>query len=321
MAIQITIVGLDRVGLSLGMALRNSKTPEIVTGFDLDIPAMKTAEKVGALDNKASNLRSAVEKADMVLLNLTGGEVLEYAGQIMDYLKDEATIINMAPLHASMCEWAVNNLKNGCNLVNATPIIGGAWLESNEPSDQLFQQSMLMITSPKGTSPDAIQSVVDLTGEIGASPLFSDPVEADGLLAMTELFPKVVASLIIRTAITQPSWQDAAKSAGTAFWHSSLPAGQFIAGKFGAIEIMQHKDNLLRYLDLLQDEIAGLREALRTENQSAIENALQRSMDARTDWVSKRISGQWENNQAGTQPNPTSGWKKLLGMEIPARKK
>ena len=128
---------------------------------------MKTAEKSGAVDKGINNLHSAVEKADLVLLNLTGGEALEYAGEINASLKEGATLINMAPVHTAMCEWGEAHLSAGRSLINASPVLAGGMLEGDAPSAELFQGSFVLITSPRGTSASAIQLVVDLAGLLG----------------------------------------------------------------------------------------------------------------------------------------------------------
>ena len=62
MAIQISIIGLDRIGLSFGMALKNSKNPVLRIGFDLDSAVMRSAEKTGAVDKTVLNLHSGIRK-------------------------------------------------------------------------------------------------------------------------------------------------------------------------------------------------------------------------------------------------------------------
>lgn len=320
MGIQITIIGLDRVGLSLGMALKNSMNPMTRVGFDMDAPAMKTAEKIGAVDKTVLNLHAAVEKADLVLLNLTGGEALEYAEKMAGSLKEGSTLINLASVHAAMCEWGKDHLPASRSLINATPVLAGRALEGDEPSAELFQGSVVMITSSQGTSANTIQLVVDLAGLLGASPLFSDPTEADGLLTMTDLFPRVVSFLYLQAAVNQPGWTEAGKSAGPAFWHLSRLIGQFIAGKSGAREILLQKENVLRYLGLLQEEIVNLQAAIQNGNEESLQNVLQETVDEHNQWMTQRASAHSEKHSQEVQNVSASGWKKLLGMETPGKK-
>jgi prephenate dehydrogenase len=321
MGIQISIIGLDRVGQSLGMALKNSKNPVTRVGFDLDAGTIKSAEKNDAVEKTIPNLHSAVEKADIVLLNLTGGEVLEYAGEISTSLKDGATLINLAPTHAAMCEWGKKHLPASINLINATPVLAGGMLEGDDPSIDLFRGSVCVITSPSGTSASAIQLVVDLAGLLGASPLFSDPVEADGLLTLADLFPRIVSTMYLQAAVNQSGWMEAGKTAGPAFRNVSKPVGQFIAGKFGAREILLQKENVLRYLGYLQDEITDLHQSIQNDDEDAINQVLQHSIDEEKTWLTKRISGEWEKTTPEIHNAPASGLKKLLGIEIPAKKR
>jgi prephenate dehydrogenase len=317
---QIAIIGLDKVGLSLGLALKNVKNPITRVGFDLDTGAMKSAEKTGAVDKTVLNLHSAVEKADLVLLNLTAGEVLEYAESIVGSMQAGSILINMAPVHVVMCDWSISHLPAGCSLLNMTPVQAGGFLNSDEPSADLFKGSICLVSSPRGTNGSAIQQVVDLVDLMGASPLFSDPLEGDGYLSLTDLFPRIVSTLYLQASFTQPGWQEAGKAAGSAYWHISMPVRQFIAGKFAAREILLQKENVLRYLGLLQDEITDLKDAIQKGDEEKLGNTLQETINEQNLWMTNRLSGQWEKTPADIQKLPAGGWKKLLGMEPPGKK-
>jgi hypothetical protein len=126
--------------------------------------------------------------------------------------------------------------------------------------------------------------------------------------------------MYLQAAFNQPGWKEAGKAAGPAFWHSSRPVGQFIAGKFGAREILLQKENVLRYLDLLGEEIEDFRKAIKNGDEKAIQETLQHTVDEHHQWIVKRTSGQWEESTQKTQNAPASGWKKLLGIEISGKK-
>jgi prephenate dehydrogenase len=179
----------------------------------------------------------------------------------------------------------------------------------------------MLITTPAGTNANAIQLVVDLAELLGAAPLFSDPIEADGLLSMTDLFPRIVTSLYLQTTLNQPGWVEAGKVAGPAFWHMTKPAEHFIAGKFVAHEILLQKDNVLRYLNLLQDEVQSLQDSIESGDEESIAKMLQQTVDEQARWMTNRISGRWEKASPDFQKAPASGWKKLLGMEAPDKKR
>src|SRR3990172_2924304 len=69
MPIQIALIGLGRLGGSIGMALGAQNGLQIA-GFDRDPDAMRVAQSRGAVHRTEWNLINAVEGADLVLLAL-----------------------------------------------------------------------------------------------------------------------------------------------------------------------------------------------------------------------------------------------------------
>ena len=70
MTVKITLLGLDRIGLSLGLALMAHKDKLQLTGYDELTERGKQAKKLGAVAQVAKDLPSAVREADILLLSL-----------------------------------------------------------------------------------------------------------------------------------------------------------------------------------------------------------------------------------------------------------
>ncbi len=254
MSIQITIVGLDRMELSLGLALKNARNPAECIGFDLELSRMQTAEKTGAVDRAISNLHSAVEKADLVLLNLPAGDVVEWMNDISRSIKEGAVLINLAPVHSLACQWAADHLPANRSFINATPGISGSCLDEDESSSDLFREGIMLISSLPETDASAIQQVVDLAAILGCGVMFSDPVEADSLLSQTDLLPRLISLFYFQGITGQPGWPEAQKTTRPVFWQLSHLLEEFPSSKAASLEILAHKDNMLRMLDIMHDQ-------------------------------------------------------------------
>ncbi len=192
MSEQITIIGLDRVGISLGLALKFKNTLAECVGFDLDANHARMALEAKAVDRIDRNLHSAVEKADIVLLNSLPVDVTGWMEDICRSLKDGAVLVSLAPVHSQASVWAAANFPANRSFVNASLSINGKFLDNEESSVDLFNDGVMIISTLPGTGEEAIQKVLDLAAQVGAIPMFSDPMEADGLLSQTDLFPRVV---------------------------------------------------------------------------------------------------------------------------------
>ena len=64
----ITIIGLGRIGSSIGLALKAPELDYEVVGHDKDGLVQKKAREIGAVDSTSWNLISACEPADVVII-------------------------------------------------------------------------------------------------------------------------------------------------------------------------------------------------------------------------------------------------------------
>jgi prephenate dehydrogenase len=320
MSTKITLVGLDRAGQSLGLALKKSKNPLECTGFDLDTARMKEAEKSGAVDRSISNLHTAVENADLVILNFQVGETIEWLAECARSLKDGAVLLNTAPVHQKACEWAKTHLPDGRNFLNVTVSINGSFLETSEADADLFKGGVMLISSLPGTDASAIQLVVDFAAIIGANVMFSDPIEADGLLTQVNLLPRLLLLTYLRNLGARPGWAEAQKLTGPVFWQIYQSMYSFPSGKSAAEEILAHKDNLLLQLDLIGAALDDLKEELQTADAEKLDKNIQDLLDDMSKWSNRRTSGDWSSDKSREVKEKAGLWKKLLGID-PAEKK
>jgi len=316
----IAIVGLDRVGRSLGLALKKSNDPVEITGFDLDTTWVSEAQKSGAIDRSNTNLHSAIENADIVILNLPAGVTVNWLEECTRSLKEGAVLINTAPVHRAVSEWAKTGFPERRSLLNVSLSISGSCLDTNESTADLFKNSVLIITSLPGTDENVIQQVEEFAAIIGASIMFSDPVEADGLLTQVDLLPRLLHLLYLRNVFGRSAWTEAQKLTGSVFWDVTRTMGDFPTGKMTAGEILAHKDVLLLQLDLMKNAIEDFQDELRAGDAEMLEKDHDTFLDSLQKWSNRRTSGDWSSEKVRDVKEKVSMWKKLFGMNLPQKK-
>lgn len=320
MSTKVTIAGLDRAGQSLGLALKKSPNPLECTGFDPSAARLKEAEKAGAINRAVSNLHTAVENADLVIVNFPAGETVEWLAECARSLKEGAVLINTAPIHQRACEWAKIHLPDGRNFLNVTLSINGSYLDVTEAGADLFKGGVMLISTLPGTDASAIQLVVDFAAIIGASVMFSDPVEADGLLTQVDLLPRLLMAAYIRHQMARPAWTEARKLTGPAFWQVYQSTDMFPSAKAAAEEILAHRDNLLLQLDLIGSTVEEWKEELRSADAEQMETVMQELLDSLGDWSNRRTSGDWSSDKSRDVKEKAGMWKKMLGINWPDKK-
>ena len=316
----IAIVGLDRVGRSLGLALKKSNDPVEITGFDLEPSWVEEARKSGAIDKADGNLHSAIENADVVVINLPAGVTVDWLEECTRSLKEGALLVNTAPVHRAVCEWAKSGFPEKRGLVNASPAISGNSMETSDSSAELFKGGVVVVSSPPGTDESSILQVEEFAALMGASVMFADPLEADGLLTQVDLLPRTLQLIYLRGALSRAGWKEAQKLTGPAFWKVYQSTGDFPTGKMAAGELLAHKDNLIQQLDLLKTAIEDFQDELREGDAEKIEKNHDTFLETLQKWSHRRTSGDWSSDQMRDVKEKVSLWKKLFGMNLPKKK-
>ncbi len=317
---QITIIGLDRVGISLGMAIKKKELSIVCAGFDQNPFHTRIAEEKAAFDQIENNLHKAVEKADIVILNSLPVDVTDWMADISRSVKEGAILVSMAPVHALVSEWAGKNLPTSNGFVNATFSINGRFLDDEECSADLFDESVMILSAPPNTQESVVQKVLDLAAVVGANPLFSDPVEADGFLSQSDLFPRIVNLMVLQGLKKQSGWPDAQKMTGSNFWDLSKMLFEFSSGKSAHFEIKAHRANMLLLLEMLRNQIDLMQETIESDDDIAVATSIQKMLDEHNLWMTRRKTGKWDAKEVEEEAKPRGIWNKLFGMRTPGKK-
>ena len=317
MTIKVTILGMNRIGASIGLALASMKEQLVRVGNDREHGFARQAEKLGAIDKVVINLHSAVEDADIVILSLPVDEIRSTLEVIASDLKAGTVVVDTSPVKTAVMEWARELLPAERYFISITPsLTTSALLEIDNGVEKaradLFKDSLMLITSPPGTDESALNLANNLTKILGATALYSDIAESDGLLAATHILPGVVAAALINATTGQPGWREARKVASRHFAQATElalhPEEQSSLGQAALL----NAENTARMIDAVIDELTIISDGLRSADANQVQERLKQAQDARALWWVQRQKGDWE-------PRPDKEVKMPSGSEIIGR--
>lgn len=311
MAVQITIVGLGQIGTSVGLALADQTELLYRLGHDRDRGTARRAEKMGALDKVSRNLPSAVSEADMVLLALPVDQIQETLEVIKEDLKESAVVMDTGPVKQVVASWAAELLPPDRYYVGLTPVLNPVYLHDIDSGVEaahpdLFKDGLIGIVSPPGVPSVAIKLAADLTRLLGATPLFADPLEMDGLVAATHIMPQLIAAGLLNATVDQPGWQEGRKIAGRSYAEVSAPVMYPTEPKTLATAAMLSRENVMRVLDGAVASINAIRSDLYNEDTQSLEERLNRARQGRQTWLQGRLAANWAAEEIETVPAPTA---------------
>ena len=316
--IRMTIIGLGPIGASFGLALADKERLQRI-GHDPDPLRAQEARKVGAVDKVALTLSGAVDKADIVLLSLPLDEIRATLEHIGPDLKPDAVVLDTAPAKAQVAAWAAKHLPAQVHYVGLLPVVNPAylWEAAQEPRADMFHDAVMGIVAPPNTAGAALKLAADLAALVGATPLFLDMTEADGLLAAVEILPQLLATALVQTTAGEPGWRESRKFAGRAYAAATEGAEQPAAAF--ARTLLAHREALGHLLPRLTAQLNALGQWLAQGDEDALAAWLDQALQARRRWVSERQSNEWEKAPPAEMPSLGDTLRGLLGLRKPPR--
>jgi prephenate dehydrogenase len=308
----------------VGLALADQTEVIHRLGHDREIRIARRAEKMGALDKVSINLPSAVEAADLVLLALPVDQIRETLEVVRDDLKDGAVVMDTGPAKQVVASWVGELLPQGRFYVGLSPVLNPVYLHdidfgTEAAHPDLFRDGLMGIVSPPGVPSEAIKLAADLTRLLGATPMFVDPLEMDGLVAATHVLPQLLAAGLLNATIGQPGWLEGRKVAGRSYAEVTAPVMYPTEPKTLTTAAMLNRENVVRVLDGLVASLNAIRNDLSTEDNESLEERLDRAREGRKIWLQGRMAADWAAEEISTVEAPTAS--ELFGRFIGRGKK
>lgn len=320
--IKVGILGLGRVGASVGLALKrynarkDARQQFEVTGYPADNLQSQALKTTSAVDHIARNLIDAASEKDIVVLALPYREVQAAYQLIGKDLRAGSVLLDTSPLKLPSQGWAEKYMSDEAYMVGVTPIVNPKYLfdgldDAEHAAEDLFDGgTLLLLPSPK-CDRDAVELASDFGGLIGMTSRFGDPVEHDVWSAATEGLPAVLGLAAFFSLQRRNGWDDAQRVGNSAFGRLTHHLYDQHPDDMRDL-LLNNRENLVRHIDSTVEALHSLRDLLVENDHAALEEMLIQTMDSYVTWVVHRREGRWDNLDSPNQP--TRGELFMNGM-------
>jgi len=323
--VNVTIIGLQRLGASLGLALKRlmkepgQKHEFVIVGNDEKPSAMDAALKLGAIDQKVRDLETAVENADLVFITAPYSLASDIFSIIGPAIKAGAVVMDMSPLKLAAIDWAKKYFRRNKDgeyeayLVGVTPIVNPEHLEglrgdTESARADLFDNGQFVISPAPDCPEEAVQLIADLAGLLNIRLHFVDPAEHDGLVAAMEQLPALLQLAFFRSLSISKAWTDLQRMGNPRFALATYLLAQESPEDL-ARPIFQNRDNAVRALETLIGTLDEIRDLLVSGDELALEQAFTDASRTYERWQAARHKNSW-----GDQPErPAMPSASLMG--------
>jgi prephenate dehydrogenase len=254
-----TIIGLGRIGTSLGMAIRSTDGNRVV-GYDADNNAQSLAQRMGAVDSIEWNIDKAVGDADVVIAATPAGALYDVFDGISNHLKAGAVVTDTSPAKRAVMEWADDLLPKNVGFIGGNPLTGASIKQQKEASGHIFHNTKWAVVTPPTADQHTIRALTDLIELVGAKPIFMDSHEHDSFSAATSGLPAVVAASVMSAVSSSPSWSEISQFVGSDFDHITTPAASDPASSQSSAAT--NADMLAHWIDQLIERFQALKAGL-----------------------------------------------------------
>ena len=128
MAIKITLIGLGKIGVSVGLALAKHTEQIYRVGHDRKPEHANLAKRLNAIDKVEYNLPASVANSDIVLLALPMDQVRDTLEVIAPDLREGAVVMDTVPVKQPVVQWVEELFKPDRYYVGLMPVINAKYL-------------------------------------------------------------------------------------------------------------------------------------------------------------------------------------------------
>jgi prephenate dehydrogenase len=139
--------------------------------------------------------------------------------------------------------------------------------------------------------------------------MFTDPYEADGLLASTHLLPQLAGAALIDSTVSQPGWTEARKIAARPYATVTAALAYHDESQSLGEAAVSNRENTVRALDAYMASLQELRDWIAAGDEKSISGFLANAVKERDRWLHERTKADWNQARQEKMDSQTFGEK------------
>ncbi len=196
---QVTIIGVGLLGGSLAKICKQQKLAGKVVGFGRSAERLEQAKQLGLLDRGETDLKAAVENADLVVLCSPVATIVPLVRDLLPFLKPGCLITDVGSVKQSLVTKIESFLPDTIHFVGSHPIAGGEKSGFEAASADLFQGAKCIVTPTSKTDASALAKIKELWQKTGMEVIDMDMEEHDFIFGAVSHLPHVIAFTLMNT--------------------------------------------------------------------------------------------------------------------------
>jgi prephenate dehydrogenase len=187
----LAVVGTGLLGSSVGLSARRAGIR--VSGWDADEATLREAGGAKAVDTAAGSLADAVRGAELVVVAVPVGSLVETMRDVLAAADADATVTDVGSTKRGLAQI------DDARLVPGHPLAGGATGGPARAAADMFDGATWFLTPLASSDQARVELVERFVSSLGARPIRLDADTHDHVLALTSHLPHALANLLMQS--------------------------------------------------------------------------------------------------------------------------
>ena len=277
-----TIIGVGLIGGSLARALKERNLAKVVFGYGRDQSRLEEAQKSNIIDASSTNIKEAIDEANIVVIATPVGTFKDILGQIEPLISSNVIITDVGSTKSDIVNIVNDVLKDKSSyFIPAHPIAGKERSGFEVSDSKLYDGKKVIITPQETNSPESIDVIDQMWKNVGADVDFMSAESHDNLLGMTSHLPHMLAFSLVNYLVDQNP--NASIYAGGGFKDfSRIASGDAIMWRDICL---QNKNQIMNHLKGYQSTLDDLLEAINDEDSEKLGQLFTTAKKTRDSWL------------------------------------
>ena len=280
---RIAVVGVGLIGGSTALALKRAGVVGEVIGVGRNAASLEEAKRLNVID-RACDLAEAAAIADCILIATPVRQMPAIFATVAPHLRANALVMDAGSTKQDVIAAARIGLGHKiAQFVPAHPIAGRETSGVATADATLYKGKKVVLTPVVENPPEAIAKAEAIWRACGATVQSMSAEAHDAIFAAVSHLPHMLAFALVDEFAGRPNAKTLFAFAASGFRDFTRIAGSH--PEMWRDIALNNRDALLTEIDLYIKKIAQLREWVAQSDAAQIEAVMQRSHDAKANWL------------------------------------
>ncbi|MDD5431804.1 MAG: prephenate dehydrogenase [Candidatus Omnitrophica bacterium] len=256
---KVGIVGTGLIGGSIAIAIKKSGIAKRIVGVCRHKESLLLAKKNRIVDEASLSLE-VLKDVDFLILATPVNVIINLSERISKIIPKNCIVTDVGSTKGEIVSVLE---KNFSNYVGSHPMAGSEKRGVVNANAGIFKNTICFLTPTKKSEKKVIEALGNFWEKLGAKVILLNPEKHDFILSFVSHLPHIAAFSLISSI---PS--DLLKFGSTGLKDTTRIASS--DGQIWADILLSNRKNLIKAIDIYQDEISGLKHAIQRNDRKAL---------------------------------------------------